>query len=51
MPKVYNTIDEMPSWAQPTMKKLLKNKYITSLGFTEEAIRIFVVNDRAGLYK
>ena len=51
MPKVYNTIDEMPSWAQPTMKKLLKNKYITSLGFTEEALRIFVVNDRAGLYK
>lgn len=51
MAVVYNTIDEMPSWAQATMQKLLDKKYISRLGFTEEALRIFVVNDRAGVYK
>lgn len=51
MPKVYNTIEEMPSWAQPTMRKLLDKKFLNSLGFTEEALRIFVAHDRAGMYK
>lgn len=51
MAKTYNSIEEMPAWAQATMQKLWDRKYITSLGFTEEALRIFVVNDRAGLYK
>ena len=51
MAKTYDSISAMPDWAQATMQKLWDKKYITSLGFTEEALRIFVVNDRAGLYK
>ncbi len=47
----YGSIAEMPSWAHATMQKLTDKGYITSFGFTEEALRIFVVNDRAGLYK
>jgi len=49
--KTYGSIAEMPTWAQATMQKLTNKGLITSFGFTEEALRIFVVNDRAGLYK
>lgn len=50
MPK-YDTIAEMPSWAQATMQKLFSKGLVSSFGFSEEALRIFVINDRAGLYK
>lgn len=50
MPKYY-TIAEMPEWARTTMQKLLDRKYVTEFGFTEEALRIFVINDRAGIYR
>lgn len=49
--KTYGAIAEMPGWAKATMQKLWDKKYITSFGFSEEALRIFVINDRAGLYK
>ena len=54
MEKVYNTMAELPQWAQATIQKLIDKKYLSGdngkLGLTETAVRVFVVNDRAGLY-
>ncbi len=53
---IYNYIDSnMPSWARPTIQKLvdlglLQGDEEGSLGLTEEMLRIYVTNDRAGLY-
>lgn len=53
---IYNYIDEnMPSWARPTIQKmvdkdLLQGNENGELGLTDEMLRIFVINDRAGLY-
>lgn len=52
---IYNHIDEnMPEWARATVLKLVRKGYLTGsdtgLNLTEEMLRIFVVNDRAGLY-
>ena len=53
---IYNYIDDnMPSWARPTITKLvnkgiLKGDEKGELGLTDEMIRIYVTNDRAGLY-
>lgn len=55
-PIIYNYMDEnMPSWAKPTIQKLMNKGFIVGddegkLGLTMDAIRIFVANDRAGLY-
>lgn len=54
MEKVYNTINELPKWAKPTIQKLIDKGYLSGisdgLGLTETAVKVFVVNDRAGLY-
>ena len=53
---IYNYIDEnMPVWARPTIQKLVDKGWLRGnadgeLGLSEEMLRIFVVNDRAGLY-
>jgi len=53
---IYNYIDEnMPEWAKPTIQKLvdkglLKGNEKGELGLNETMLKIFVVNDRAGLY-
>lgn len=53
---VYNYMDDnMPSWAKPTIQKLMDKGYIKGddtgkLGLTMDMIKMFVVNDRAGLY-
>jgi len=53
---IYQYIDEnMPSWARPTIQKLvdlglLQGDGEGKLGLTEEMLRIYVINDRAGLY-
>ncbi|MBE7042461.1 MAG: hypothetical protein E7399_03090 [Ruminococcaceae bacterium] len=53
---IYHYIDEnMPSWARPTIQKLvdlglLQGDGEGKLGLTEEMLRIYVINDRAGLY-
>lgn len=54
-PMIYNYIDEnMPEWAIPTIQKLVDQGFLkgdeNGLGLTDEMLRIFVVNDRAGLY-
>ena len=54
MEKVYNTVSDLPQWAQATIQKLIDKKYLSGdngkLGLTETAVKVFVVNDRAGLY-
>ena len=54
-PMVYNYIDDnMPSWAVPTVKKLVDKGIIkgdeNGLGLTYNDLRQLVWNDRAGLY-
>lgn len=53
----YNTLDEIPSWAQPTIEKLIAkgllggNGSADKLDLSLDMIRTFVINDRAGLYE
>lgn len=55
-PMVYNYIDDnMPAWAKPTIQKMVDKGFLQGdengyLGLSEELLRMFVVNDRAGLY-
>jgi glutamine amidotransferase-like uncharacterized protein len=52
--KVYNTLDEVPGYAKATIQKLLEKDLLvgTSAGLklSEDMIRVFTINDRAGLY-
>lgn len=52
----YKYYDDMPDWAKPTISKLVKKGLLKGdgngvLDLSEDALKIFVVNDRAGLYK
>ena len=53
---IYDYIDEnMPEWARPTIQKLVDKGFLKGdeegkLGLTEELMRMFIVNDRAGIY-
>lgn len=53
---IYNYIDKnMPDWARPTIQKLVDKKLLFGnekgeLGLTEEMLKIYVTNDRAGMY-
>lgn len=53
---IYDYIDNnMPSWARPTIQKMINKGLLGGdengkLGLTDEMLRIFVINDRAGLY-
>lgn len=64
-PKVrYNAIPDMPSYAQPTITKMVKKGFIGGTGtgkkdanglpadldLSMDMIRVFVTNDRAGIY-
>ncbi len=50
----YNSLNECPDWAKPTISKLIKKKYLagdgSKLDLSLDMIRIFVINDRAGIY-
>ena len=54
---IYNYIDEnMPQWARATVQKLVDKGYLNGnekgeLGLNDTMLKIFVVNDRAGLYQ
>lgn len=56
MKMIYNYIDEnMPSWAQPTIQKLVDKGYLKGnengeLGLDDTMLKLLVINDRAGLY-
>ncbi|MGN0162808.1 MAG: CHAP domain-containing protein [Candidatus Ornithomonoglobus sp.] len=53
---VYNYVDEnMPDWARPTIQKMMDKGYLQGyengkFGLTDEMLRVFVINDRAGIY-
>lgn len=55
-PMVYDYMDDnMPSWAKPTIQKLMDKGYLQGdekgrLGLSADAIKLLVINDRAGLY-
>jgi hypothetical protein len=50
----FNTIDSLPDWAKPTIQKMIDKGLLNgngeSLDLSLDMLRIFVVNDRAGLY-
>ena len=59
----YNTIAEVPAWAQPTIVKLVDEGHLggsgkkkddngrpADLDLSPDMIRVFVIEDRAGLY-
>lgn len=50
----YNTVKECPSWAQETVQKLIKKGFLSgdgkNLDLSLDMIRMFVINDRAGIY-
>ena len=51
---VYNTLEEVPGYAQATIQKLLDSGFLKGasdgLKLSEDMIRILVINDRSGLY-
>ncbi len=50
----FNTVDSLPDWAKPTVQKMIDKGLLNgngaSLDLSLDMLRIFVVNDRAGLY-
>ncbi len=52
----YNTIEEVPDWARPTIQKFVDRRCIKKemkkgkLMLTNAMLRIFVANDRMGIY-
>ena len=52
--KRFNALEKMPSWAKPTIEKLINRGFLQgngqNLDLSEDMLRIFVINDRAGLY-
>lgn len=50
----YNTIESLPDWAKQTIEKMVNKGLLngngTSLDLSLDMIRMFVINDRAGLY-
>lgn len=51
----YKYYDDMPEWAQPTVKKLMDKGYLKGegngvLNLSEDTLKVLVINDRAGLY-
>lgn len=53
---IYNYVDKnMPEWARPTIQKMMDRGFLQGdengcLGLTDELLRVFVTNDRAGMY-
>jgi len=52
---IYNTIEEVPKWAKPTIEKLVKKKALVGnekgeLMLTYTMLRIYVSHDSLGLY-
>ena len=46
----------MPEWAKPTVQKMMDKGFLKGdengcLGLTDELLRVFVINDRAGVYE
>lgn len=54
-PKVYNTIEEVPEWARPTINKFIDSGYIkgteSGLNISYDFLRTLVILDRIGIIK
>ena len=54
---IYNYVDDnMPEWARPTVQKMMDKGFLKGdengcLSLTDELLRVFVINDRAGVYE
>lgn len=50
----FNTLDSLPEWAKPTIQKMIDKGLLNGdgvgLDLSRDMLRIFAVNDRAGLY-
>ena len=50
----YNTLDNVPDWAKPTIRKLIDKGLLNGNGeeldLSYDMIRMFVINDRAGVF-
>ena len=50
----FNTLDSLPEWAKPTVEKMVSKGLLNGdgvgLDLSRDMLRMFVVNDRAGLY-
>lgn len=50
----FNTIEELPEWGVPTIQKLVERGLLQGTGnnldISADMLRMFVINDRAGLY-
>ena len=48
----YDSIEEVPDWAKDTIQKLIDKGFLknANLDLSLDMIRIFVINDRAGVY-
>lgn len=54
--ELYNSVEEMPDWARPTVKKLIDKGYLQGdekgkLELTKSMLRLLAINDRAGIYE
>jgi len=52
---VYNSVADCPDWARPTIQKMVDKGFVNGeldgqLNLSYDLLRLFVVNDRAGLY-
>ena len=54
MEKRFQTVDDCPTWARPTVRKLVRNGSIRGnelgLDLSSDMLRLLVINDREGLY-
>ena len=53
--QIYNTVESCPSYAQPTISKLVRKKYLKgdengNLSLSTDMMRILVILDRAGVF-
>ena len=51
----YNKLEEVPEWGKPTVEKLINLELLNGdengdLDLSRDMLRIFVIEDRAGLY-
>lgn len=52
--KRYNTVEELPTWARPTVQKLIDKGFLNGtdkgLDLTHDNVRMLVILDRAGVF-
>lgn len=51
----YNSLSDLPDWAKPTIEKMIAKGLLNgngeNLDLSLDMVRVFVINDRAGLYQ